>query len=225
MGNGGLVLFLSLIFLSPLLSYAQSEICGPGTVESPSTHQCVPACGEGTEFNGTICIESNPAWYELVFTEFYLLAIGVIIGVFATAYGIWRSQKTRNEELKKEDMEVIQKYGEQLAEIQNAEGELETKLDCSLYAEKYLDTLEQIATLNYKNILRKEVVDYFENHFMYGRHLWEWYKKNVEHIPEELLEDHWLERENEDERWYNFRFWYEYDGYIEDIGDAYVRQK
>ena len=112
----------------------------------------------------------------------------------------------------------------QNAEIVNAEQDLETKLDCSLYVERYLDALEQIASLNYKKLLRRNVADYFENHFRYGIHLWQWYKKNVEKMPEELfdiefsrgleeiplnesLEDKVIREKNESERWYYFRWW------------------
>ena len=132
-------------------------------------------------------------------------------------------------------MELIQNYGNQISEIVNEEQNLETQLDCALYAERYLDTLDQIASLNYKKMLRRDVADYFENNFKYGIHLWKWYKKNIEKIPETLLDImftkgildpyDWVKEiraknqtlnwkqyyddkeEADDDRWFYFRWW------------------
>ena len=106
------------------------------------------------------------------------IAYGIITGIVATAFGIlWTVWQRRNER-KKEDLEIIQTYSGQISEIMNEEQNLETKLQCTLYAERYLDILEQLASLYKKNTLRRDVADYFENNFSYGINIWKWYKKN-----------------------------------------------
>jgi hypothetical protein len=85
----------------------------------------------------------------------------------------------------------------------------ETRIDCVLYTERYLDTLEQIASLYKKGALRKNVADYFENHFAYGRNLWNWYAKNVLKFPGDLVELEWKldYKYSADDRWREFRWW------------------
>ena len=61
----------------------------------------------------------------------FLIFLGVATGVGISIYGIWRSNQTRKQEIKKEDMEIIQSYGQQMSEIVTSEQNLETKLDCS----------------------------------------------------------------------------------------------
>ena len=90
------------------------------------------------------------------------------------------------------------------------EKELSTKLDCALYAEQYLDTLEQIATLHKKGLLRSGVTHYFKNHFRYGINLWDWYKTNVEKSPDyefKSIQDQNLEDIKESDRWKYFGQW------------------
>lgn len=149
-----IIIFSSFITISAV----DENQCGGGTVLNPQTKQCVPECGEGTTPNkdGKCVIEKDTIFDEEV-SEIDLIIYGVIIGAVATIFGIiwtvWERRKTN----KKEDVELIQQYGAQLSEIMNSESSLETKIDCSLYVERYLDTLEQIASLYKKGSLRKNV--------------------------------------------------------------------
>lgn len=102
-----------------------------------------------------------------------------------------------------------------------------------------MDTLDQIASLLEKEKLRREVADYFENHFRYGMNLWYWYKENLEKIPRDLLKkefrkesipsfkewkketcnnnflDYKKERDkSEADRWYYFREWCNFEEYL-----------
>jgi len=192
--------------------------CGAGTVLDSGTSQCVFACGEGTKEVGGKCELIQKFEIDVPLGEIFLIFLGVATGVGISIYGIWRSNQTRKQEIKKEDMEIIQSYGQQMSEIVTSEQNLETKLDCSLYAERYLDTLEQIASLNKKNMIRRDVSDYFENHFKYGIHLWKWYKENIEKIPNSILDNEFklgfkqldsakLKKDAEQDRWYFFRWW------------------
>ena len=152
-------------------------VCGPGTIMGENG-QCLVACGEGTTINdkGTACTAIQAGWADNL-GEIEFIAGGIITGVFATAFGIGWTVIQRRNEAKREDLEFIQTYGDQLAEINSKEDELSTKLDCALYAENYLDVLEQIATLFQEKLLRKKVAEYFVNNFRYGMNLWIWYKK------------------------------------------------
>ena len=221
-----LVFAIFLIVIIPLPIYGQSaQECGPGLIKDLSTGQCILQCGEGTELKGSLCVEKSD---NIDFGQIEAIAVGIIGGLVATAFGIGWTIKTRSEEREKEDLELIQNYGNQLSEITIEEENLETKLDCSLYAERYLDSLDQMATLLFKDLIRRDVADYFENQFRYGMNLWYWYKENVEKSPEELLdkefnfgfeevnegtgykyieENQKLLKENEEDRWYYFRWW------------------
>jgi len=238
---GSFIIFV--IFIIPLSAYGEKYIeCNPGTILDNSTGQCIPKCGDGTFFinstkstNSTGSCSANPQPpFDVGSIEF--IAYGIITGVIATAFGIAWTVKTRRDERKKEDLELIQNFGNQLSEITREEETLETKLDCSLYAERYLDTLDQIASLLYKELIRKDVADYFENYFKYGMNLWYWYKENVEKIPKTMLEEEfskglkdyfdwrvhtnyelpWKEfkrelNESERDRWFYFRWWCLFD--------------
>lgn len=106
-----------------------------------------------------------------------------------------------------EVVETIQRFGEILNNITNKERDLNSKLDCSLYAEQFLDTLEQIATLYHKRVIPKKAADYFENKFAYGINLLDWYEKYVNETKlkfdpnEEIFED-----EENEERWREFKW-------------------
>lgn len=156
--------------------------CAEGTISDGT--QCVLRCGDGTKLEGGICVRDIP----ILGGEIEFIAYGIITGVGATAFGIAWTVKQRRNEAKKEDMELIQKYGEELTNVINTEKDLTTKFDCELYAEQYLNILEQIASLYHKDMLRHEVAGFFESYFRYGVSLWKWYKKNVENYPDYEIE-------------------------------------
>ena len=96
---------------------------------------------------------------------------------------------------------------------------MSTKLDCAIYAEQYLNILEQIASLYHKNLLRSEVAEFFESYFRYGISIWKWYKKNVENFPDYEIElqlikglenidevDEEVLEEVQSDRWFYFRW-------------------
>lgn len=109
-----------------------------------------------------------------------------------------------------EVVETIRQFGEILNNITNKEKDLNSKLDCSLYAEQYLDTLEQIATLYHRRIIPKKAADYFENKFAYGINLFNWYQKYVDFTLLEFNPDSELNDEKKDkekkERWTDFKW-------------------
>lgn len=193
--------------------------CSGASLRDNSTGQCVPACGDGTKLINGKCEPLN-SLFPFAVGEIETIGVGIGLGILATLYGIYRTEKTRREEIKKEDLELIHNYGNKLSEIVESERHLSTKLDCTLYAERYLDTIEQVATLYDKTMLRDDVVDYFQNHFSYGKHLWFWYKKNVENVADDLLENYFVrglpghlsnltleeKKKYQNDRWYYFRW-------------------
>lgn len=211
-------IFLMLIVFSVILIpiqinhiYANDEpICSPDLTIGASG-QCVPKCGEGTVMNSTTGICETAPEETDTFGQIEYIATGIVAGVGATVFGIIWTIVQRIKDNKREDLEFIQNYGDQLAEINSKEDELSTKLDCALYAENYLDVLEQIATLFQEKLLRKKVAEYFVNNFRYGMNLWIWYKKNVEKMPEyelnQILENNNVSDLDETDRWYWFRLW------------------
>jgi len=229
------IFVIFLIILIPLPTYAQNtQICGTGTILDNSTGQCILQCGEGTNFDGDKCVEDSKG---VDFGQIEAIAVGIIGGLVATAFGIWWTVKTRKEERTKEDLEIIQNYGNQLSEITQEEEDLETKLDCSLYADRYLDTLDQMASLLAKGLIRLDVADYFENQFKYGMNLWFWYKENIEKNPKKLLKDKFglgvgkfekskdKKPEDDSDRWYWFRWWCYAERDIFDYSFMKIRKK
>ena len=174
--------------------------------------QCIPKCGSGTTWNGKNCVAESEAMQALTDIDFWV-GVGIVAGIILSWWAIRNAAKERKDQINKENLEIIQNYGNQISEIVKGEKELDTKLDCALYAEQYLDTLEQIATLHEKNILRDEVTDYFYPRFRYGINLWTWYKLNVEKIPDYELKkieeiDPLDESKLDDsDRWYEFTRW------------------
>ena len=198
-----------IIFIIPIPTFAQDEIsCGSGLIRDNSTGQCILECGEGTVLEGKECKKSS-----LDIGQLEAIAVGIIGGLIATAFGILWTIKTRREEREKEDLEIIQNYGNQISEITTEEKNLETQLDCSLYAERYLDILNQMASLLHKHLIRPDVADYFEKQFKYGINLWFWYHKNIERISDVTIENNFVKEinpkksEHEQERWGFFRWW------------------
>ena len=207
-----------IIFSVIIVSFQISDInadkhCeGPGMIEDGDGH-CISKCGEGTDWDAKneICtIEVKNEIYETITDLDTLIGIGIVAGIVISFFAIRNAARDRKEQINRENLEVIQNYGNQLSEINNDEKELSTKLDCALYAEQYLDTLEQIAALDETGVLRSEVSEYFANHFRYGINLWDWYKTNVEKIPKFQLRDIKEEdraKVDELDRWYYFRRW------------------
>ena len=210
-----------------MVSFQTNEInaitCGDGTISDGEGGQCIPTCGDGTVYNSTAkeCQEPSGNVLDVIGVEIEIaIAIGVIAGIVATIFGIFWTIHQGSLERKKEDLELIQKYGEELTNIVNTEIDLATKLDCTIYAERYLDTLEQIAILYHKEMLRESVAEFFENNFRYGLSIWRWYKKNVQNYPEYEIElqmtkglkdienlDEETKLELQTDRWFYFR-WY-----------------
>ena len=115
------------------------------------------------------------------------LAVGVGTAAVAVAIASIVTVSDRKRDIKKRNQELIQLYDEELREIVEQEKNLTTKLDCNLYVERYLDTLEKIATLSNDKNFGKSVSDFFDNNFSYGIDLWRWYQKNVVRISIDLI--------------------------------------
>ena len=212
------VLILLPFYLNSVL--AQNTTCdGTTTIEDNSTGQCIPICGEGTKLVKEQCVtDTGPS-------ELDLLILGVVAGIIVAGAGLLFTWDQRRKEQNKADLEIIQNYGNQISEITKEENNLVTKLDCSLYAERYLGILEQIAFLGKKEskkILEERVMAYFSNNFRYGMNLWLWYKSNVEKYPEYEVKKYLKYNEKQspennakkpsesiinNERWKNFRDW------------------
>ena len=148
--------------------------------------QCIPKCGGGLEWDKTRqkCVEPVS---EFKILEDHWLGIGVIIAALATGVGILFTWQDRKKERDKRTQELIQTYDEELRDITEQEKNLNTKLECSLYVERYLDSVEKIATLSLANNFQGFVTDFFENNFSYAIELWRWYQKNVVQIREEFI--------------------------------------
>jgi len=202
----GVSFLIFIIFVNHSSISAEEIQCGEGLILD-ETGQCILKCGEGTTLQGTTCEKS------VDFGQLEAIAAGIIGGLLATAFGIGWTIKTRREEREKEDLEIIQNYGNQISEIVNEEKSLETQLDCSLYAERYLDILNQMASLLHKKLIRSDVADYFEKQFKYGINLWFWYHKNIEKERDEEIKTKFsttinLEKlDHQQERWGFFRWW------------------
>lgn len=120
---------------------------------------------------------------------------------------------------KGEFVEIIRGYGNDLGKLTEKERNLKTQVDCAIYAEQYLDTLEQLASLYEKDILPKKAADYFENKFCYGMNLWNWYEKFVDtkkskkdptkyeqKTPDDIIKE-WKKRDEKNDRWLAFKWW------------------
>jgi len=213
-GKIGIVILL-LIFILPIPVFGQQIVCDDiKTTLNPTTKQCVPICGAGTELNDTsrTCVLEPPAEDN---SQLEFIAYGIITGVGATAFGIGWTIYQNFKEAKRENTTIIQEYGSKLSEIVGEEQNLETKLDCTLYVERYLDTLEELASLYKKNAIRRDVADYFESKFAYGINLWLWYKENAEKIEKDLLDIEWKNKDAESDRWSDFKWWCEYNKYTD----------
>ena len=123
---------------------------------------------------------------------------------------------------KGELIQLIRGFGTDIGKLADDERKLKSDIDCSVYAEKYLDILEQISSLYRKQVIPKRAADYFENKFTYGINLWEWYSNKVLNLnPEEITRlwnhsteiidsknfDEQNKRYLENERWREFRWW------------------
>lgn len=74
-------------------------------------------------------------------------------------------------------LEVVRGYSQQLTDLMYKERNLNTKLDCELYAIAYLDLMDQIAFLYSKGSIPKDIAVYFENNFEYAMTLLGWVEK------------------------------------------------
>jgi len=92
---------------------------------------------------------------------------------------------------KAELVEIIRPYANDLSEYVDDEQDMTTPVEFEVYAEQYLETLEQIATLYRCEILPMKAKEYFENKFSYGCNLWEWYHKRTLKFSKNLLEAFW----------------------------------
>lgn len=86
---------------------------------------------------------------------------------------------------------IIREFGNGLSQFVEKEKTPRTQDDCSVYAEQYLDTLEEIASLYRKSIIPRIAADYFENKFSYGRNLWDWYYERILKYSQDLYQSLW----------------------------------
>jgi hypothetical protein len=178
-----LVFFIANVGVS---AYAQENYCDDESFLVGEYNQCIPKCGQGLEYNKTSqkCVDKR---FELSIVEEHWIGIGVIVAAVATGAGIIISLLDRRKEREKRTQEIIQTYDEELRDITEQEKNLNTKLECSLYVERYLDTVEKIATLSLQKNFQGSVSDFFENNFSYAIELWRWYLKNVVHVRDEFI--------------------------------------
>ena len=123
---------------------------------------------------------------------------------------------------KGELIQLIRDFGTDIGNLADDERKLKSDIDCSVYVEKFLDILEQIASLYRKQVIPKRAADYFENKFTYGINLWEWYSNKVLNLRQEEITRIWdgsteiIDSKNfdeqtkkylENERWREFRWW------------------
>ena len=92
---------------------------------------------------------------------------------------------------KAEFVEIIRPYANDLSEFVEKEKEMETPEQFEVYAEQYLETLEQIGTLYRNKIIPYKAKEYFENKFSYGINLWQWYHHRVLKFSNNLVEAFW----------------------------------
>ena len=92
---------------------------------------------------------------------------------------------------KAEFVEIIRPYAKDLADFVDQEKEMSEPEQFEVYAEQYLETLEQIATLYKNNIIPRKASEYFENKFAYGCNLWEWYHGHVLKFKETFFKALW----------------------------------
>jgi len=112
-----------------------------------------------------------------------------------------------------EVLETIQNFSNKISEIKEQERKLHTKLDCIVYAEQYLDTMDQLASLYHQKLFPKNATTYFQNHFGYGINLLNWYYEYVlddyeEFDPKKEITQVELEYESKvrEDRWIDFRW-------------------
>ena len=76
-------------------------------------------------------------------------------------------------------LEIMKGYNDSLIKLTEKETNLGTQVECAVYAEQYLDTLDQIAYLFNTRALATDASTYFENNFAFGLTLKIWYDLRV----------------------------------------------
>lgn len=176
----------------------KSISCKSGFELNDKKTVCIPICPEGTEYFLGDSIQlprcEHPTYEG--WNETQWLGAGVILAALATAAGIGLTLTERKKESDKRTQELIKTYADEIREITNKETTLQTKQDCALYAEQYLDTLEQIATLRAQKIFSDNAIKYFDNNFAFGRDLWWWYHKFIHGFEDEMQDKIWKATED-----------------------------
>lgn len=189
------ILVISVI-ASPATILAQVDYCGTGTIPSKENPEvCVAICGDGTVMNKEKKCVSSAGFLDL--TDNAWIGWGVLLAGIIAGIGIGISIWQQIKESQKRTHEIIQTYSSKITEITNKESTLKTKQDCALYAEQYLDTLEEIATLSLAgnfnrgivNRTYRHVTDYFNNNFAYGYDLWWWYHKYIHGFNDDIMQE------------------------------------
>ena len=174
------------------------DYCGENTIPSIENPKvCVAICGDGTSLTDGKCLPSK-GFFDL--TDNAWIGWGVLTAAVIAGFGILITFFQQKKESQKRTHEIIQAYSSKITEITNKEGTLKTKQDCALYAEQYLDTLEEISTLalagNFNrgviiNRTYKHVTNYFNNNFAYGYDLWWWYHKEIHGFKDAMQDRLW----------------------------------
>lgn len=170
--------------------------CGKGTYYDNTTNSCKLICPDGLTLEGQKCI--IPKGF-LDLTDNAWIGWGVLLAGIIAGMGIGITLYQQSLESKKRTHEIIQSYSTKITEITNKENNLKTKQDCALYAEQYLDTMEEISTLALAGNFRKgmfnksyeHVTDYFNNNFAYGYDLWWWYHRYIHGFDDDMQNRLW----------------------------------
>lgn len=92
---------------------------------------------------------------------------------------------------KSELVEIIRPFANDLSKFVEQEKSMTESEEFEVYAEQYLETLEQIATLYRTKIIPTKASEYFENKFSYGCNLWDWYHHVVLKFSKNLHKALW----------------------------------
>jgi hypothetical protein len=106
------------------------------------------------------------------------VAIGSFAAVAAIAvssvFSFYSEKRQRNSTL----LETLQSFSAKLSDLTQKEGSLSNKADCQSYAMNYLDIVDAIAYTYKKKIIPPDVINYFDNNFLYALLLREWLIEN-----------------------------------------------
>jgi len=118
--------------------------------------------------------EGNWMVFGIIRLEIFVLAVGLVVTGIGTGVGLFFTAMENKGSRDEKNLSMLGNFSNQISNLKDKERQLKTKKDCEIYAQNFVDLMDQIAFLHIEETIPSKVTKYFENEFAYALTMIEW---------------------------------------------------